>query len=132
MSNKSRYETPRLDGPSSATGERRRARRLDVAQPAEMELGQFSGYIEALDLSVSGVRCRVSTGFAPFEGDRMVVTFVDGTSRSGRVRWTRGHEFGLEFDYALKDPGDMIHIECWSGDNYANLLRFQMRMPDNH
>ena len=127
MDHKTRHHVSRRDRSSTNSADRRQARRHQLAQPAEMGLGEYSGVVEALDLSKTGVRCCVSTGFAPFEGDRAVVTFVDGTARSGYVRWTRGSEFGLEFDFDLQDPNDLLHVECWDDDNYSNLLRFQSK-----
>ncbi len=128
MSRKSESTPPGRNRPTSDNDDRRIAQRYGMAQPADMRLGQFSGSIEVLDLSETGVKCRVSTGFAPFKADRLDLTFADGTTRSGIVRWTSGQNFGLAFDHEIGDPKGLSHIEAWSGDNYASLIRFQKRL----
>lgn len=128
MGGRSSDNDTRNDRSGRSARDKRKHRRYRSTQPAGMQLGQVSGVVEVVNLSIGGATCRISTGFAPFEGDDVELTLADGTRRSGRVAWTSGHEFGLAFDYAMDDPGSLSHIETWSGDNYATLLKVQSRL----
>ncbi len=94
-------------------------------QIAVLKLGQFSSFVDTIDISRGGARCRISSGFAPFENDGVSLTFLDGTQRTGIVRWSKAQAFGLEFERELPDPQDHLHYEHLGYDYFREIARLQ-------
>ena len=105
--------------------ERRRHTRYRTEQLSALELGQQSTFVETVGLSEGGAKCRIATGFAPFEGDRVNLRLVDGTWRTGIVRWTEGQAFGIEFDHELPNPQDRLFYEHLGYKRYGDIVRLQ-------
>lgn len=108
-----------------ATLERRTHSRHETEQLSALELGQRTTFVQTVDLSEGGAKCQITTGFAPFDGDRVNLKLVDGTWRTGIVRWTAGQEFGVEFDHELPNPQDRLFYEHLGYKSYSDIVRLQ-------
>ena len=105
--------------------ERRTHLRYDTEQLSAMSFGERSTFVEVLNLSGGGAKCRISSGFAPVVGDRVNLKLVDGTLRTGIVRRTEAQAFGLEFDHELPNAQDRLFYEHLGYESYGDIVRLQ-------
>jgi len=110
--------------------ERRTHMRYATEQLSAMSFGKQSTFVEVLNLSGGGAKCRISSGFAPVIGDRVNLKLVDGTLRTGIVRRTEAQAFGLEFDHELPNPEDRLFYEHLGYESYGDIVRLQKLIHD--
>ena len=101
--------------------------RYDSSQFAELKFRNQSAVVENIDVSASGARCRIVSGFAPMDDDPVNLAFLDGTQRSGKVCWSNDSDFGIEFDDEINDPEDLTHLEHLGFGYYQSIIRLQKK-----
>lgn len=108
--------------------DRRTDLRFKTEQVSALQLDQRTTFVEVLDLSEGGAKCRIATGLVPSEGSKVCLTLVDGTWKTGIVRWIGLQTFGLEFDNVLTEPQDRLHFEHLGYKSYSDILRLQKQI----
>ena len=97
------------------------------SQFAELKFRNQTAVVEAIDVSASGARCRIVSGFAPMDGDTVNLMFLDSTQRSGAICWSSNSDFGIEFDDEIHDPEDLTHHEHLGFGYYQSIIRLQKK-----
>ena len=110
-----------------AQNEQRGRRRYSTSQIAELIFREQSAVVEAIDVSASGARCRIVSGFAPMNDDLVKLVFLDGTRRSGTICWSDTSDFGIEFDDQIDEPEDLTHFEHLGIGYYQSIIRLQKK-----
>lgn len=110
--------------------ERRTHLRYATEQLSAMSFGERSTFVEVINLSGGGAKCKISSGFSPVVGDRVNLKMVDGTMRTGIVRRTEAQAFGLEFDQELPNPEDRLFHEHRGYGAYGDIVRLQKLIHD--
>ena len=108
--------------------DRRTTQRFETEQVSALQLDQRTTFVEVLDLSEGGAKCRIATGLVPSKGSKICLTLVDGTWKTGTVLWIGIQTFGLEFDSVLTEPQDRLHYEHLGYKSYSDILRLQKRI----
>ena len=115
----------RLDGPPERVQRRRHVRAGFSVTPTVTDTAGRAWHCTTLDVSESGMRCRVDREAALTRGSRVIVSFHlddEGFVVAAEVSWAvagdeRTHELGLEF----LDPGDQ------ADDIRRSVFAFQLR-----
>ena len=116
----------------SDLADRRTVLRFKTEQISALQLDQRTTFVEVLDLSEGGAKCRITTGLVPSEGSKVCLTLVDGMSKTGIVLWIGQQTFGVEFDNLLTEPQDRLHFEHLGYKSYSDILRLQKRIHDSN
>ena len=111
--------------------DRRRARRSDHAEPADMGAPQGPMAVSVQNLSTCGDAVLLPGGAALDTGESVSLQLSDGRHLHGRIVWREPGRAGLMFDDELATVDDIVHFECRAAAVYSRMARRATRRLDS-
>jgi hypothetical protein len=79
-----------------------------------------------VDVSVSGLKCKVRQGLIPNVGETILVEWPDGSTSFASLQWINEQQLGLHLDCLTPDIGDRIDTASLGLESYCRLIGLQI------